>query len=106
MYIDIVQRFDDEDEIYFKSDTGCFIFSQVPSMSENTCIIKIKSCLTSEGKSIINVKIIDFSVITFSLFFNMFLSNLRHCLEYTIGRHKILLFSHCENFKKCENNRL
>ena len=31
MYIDIVQQFDNE-EIYFKSDTGCLIFSQVPSM--------------------------------------------------------------------------
>ena len=32
--------------------------------------------------------------------------NLRHCLEYMTWRHKILLFSHCENFQKCENDRL
>ena len=50
-----------------------------------------------------------FCLLHFLWFLNMFLLNLRYCLQYTTWCHNSLLFSHCENiliFPHCEKNRL
>ena len=55
------------------------------------------SCLMSEINYIFNVKSIKFSV--YELFgggVNMYLSNLRYCVQYTTGRNNSLLFSYCK----------
>ena len=90
--IEDVQWFDVEHEIYFTFETG-------------------KSSLPSEINSIFNVKPLNILFFTFCFWFsNMFLWNLRYCVQYTTWRHNSLLFWFCKYvmliFSQCENNSL
>ena len=43
-------------------------------------------------------KTLNFCLLHFLWFLDIFFSNLRYCVQYTTWRHNTLLFSHCENF--------
>ena len=85
--------FDVEYGIYFTTETGFYIFILVRGTGENIS----KSCLTSEINSIFNVNHWIFCLLHFLWFSNMYLPNLRQCMQYMIWRHNSLLFSQCEN---------
>ena len=83
-----IQCFDVECWIHLTSVTWFLIFPRVQSTSENS----EKSCLSSEIKSIFNFNNTEFSVY-YVFQVNMFLSNLRHCMQYITWHHNHIIFT-------------
>ena len=94
VYIEDIQWFDVEYGIYFTSETWYFIFSRVRNTREN---VFLKTCLTIEINSILNVKTLNFLFIYYIsfgfLFKTCFFLTHRHCTQHMAWRHNHLLFN-------------